>query len=196
MDDPIRAVAEERARARQAGDPLVDVCYLATVAAPNRAEVRALSLRDINERGFSVLVNRTSPKWVQLSSAGRATLLIHWPLIGRQYRIWGGIAPMELERVRHYWDLKRHESRLLEHYYTAFRPQSDPISSHEHLLEGVEVLRRRYPRQESVPIPESLEGIYVVPDEIEVWHSSPNRLHQRRRYRRSPSGWQVEHLVP
>jgi pyridoxine/pyridoxamine 5'-phosphate oxidase len=91
-DDPIAMLIADRDRARVAGDPLVDVCYLATVAArpgaaPGRAEVRALSLRDITAEGVGILINRTSPKWRQLEASAHATLLIHWPLIGRQYRL-------------------------------------------------------------------------------------------------------------
>lgn len=86
--DPIREIRDARDLARQAGEPLADVCYLATVA-DGRPEVRALSLRDITADGFGMLISRTSPKWAQLSQSGRATLLIHWPRVRRQYRVWG-----------------------------------------------------------------------------------------------------------
>src|SRR5690348_841744 len=99
MADPIEEITTERERARERGDPLADVCYLVTVASADRAEARALTLRDITERGLGVLINRTSPKWRQLSQAETATVLIHWPSVRRQYRVWGGIAPMEPDRV-------------------------------------------------------------------------------------------------
>lgn len=102
--DPIREIREVRELARQAGDALVDICYLATVAAADRAEVRALSLRDITDEGFGLLINRTSPKWAQLARAGRATLLIHWPSVRRQYRVWGRTAPMSPDRIEQYWN--------------------------------------------------------------------------------------------
>jgi pyridoxamine 5'-phosphate oxidase len=204
-DDPIAMMRLERERARSAGDPLVDVCYLATVvnagaqggveAAP-RPEVRALSLRDIAPAGVGILINRTSPKWTQLQSASSATLLIHWPLIGRQYRIVGPVREMDEAQKLRYWVLKRHASRLMEHYYTEFHPQSAPIEEHADFLAGIETLRQRWPDAADVPLPDSLVGVLVVPREVEVWHASPDRLHYRRRFRRSASGWDVSVLVP
>jgi pyridoxamine 5'-phosphate oxidase len=195
--DPIREIREVRELARQAGDVLVDVCYLATVAAADRAEVRALSLRDITDEGFGVLINRTSPKWAQLTRAGRAMLMIHWPSVRRQYRVWGHTAPMAPDRIEQYWNHKSHGSRLLEHYYSAVHPQSHPIPSHAYLMDGIAALARRYPRKEDVPLPETLEGAYLLADEVETWHGSPeDRLHHRRRYQKSASGWTVTTLVP
>jgi pyridoxamine 5'-phosphate oxidase len=84
----------------------------------------------------------------------------------------------------------------MEHYYSEFHPQSAAIASHAQFLEGIEALRRRWPDPDEVPMPASLVGVLLVPDEIEVWHSSPDRLHYRRRFRRSTVGWDVEVLVP
>ncbi|HEV2440688.1 MAG TPA: pyridoxine 5'-phosphate oxidase C-terminal domain-containing protein [bacterium] len=196
MDDPIQEIVAERERARERGDPLVDVCYLVTVASADRAEARALTLRDVTERGVGVLINRTSPKWRQLSQTETATILIHWPSVRRQYRVWGTSAPMEPERVDAYWRRKNHGSKLLEHYYTDFQPQSGEIASREEFLAGIEALRRRHPDRDAVPAPASLAGVYLVPREIEAWHGSEERLHDRRRYRRSGAGWESTILVP
>lgn len=196
MVDPVREIVAERERARERGDPLVDVCYLVTVASAERAEARALTLRDVTERGIGVLINRTSPKWRQLSQTETATVLIHWPSVRRQYRIWGTVAPMEPGRVDAYWRRKSLGSKLLEHYYTDFQPQSAQVASREEFLAGIEALRRRYPDPDAVPPPASLIGIYVALREIEVWHGSEERLHDRRRYRRSGTGWECATLVP
>jgi pyridoxamine 5'-phosphate oxidase len=196
MVDPIQEIVQERERARERGDPLAEVCYLVTVASADRAEARALTLRDVTERGIGVMVNRTSPKWRQLSETETATVLIHWPSVRRQYRIWGTIAPMEPERVDAYWRRKSHGSKLLEYYYTEFRPQSRQIASREEFLAGIDALRRRYPDLDAVPPPPSLAGIYVVPRTIEVWHGSEERLHDRRLFQRSGGGWESVTLIP
>ncbi len=195
-DDPILEIKQERERARDARDPLTDVCYLVTVASADRAEARALTLRDITDRGVGVLINRTSPKWQQLSQSGTATVLIHWPSVRRQYRIWGGIAPIEPERVDAYWRRKSHGSKLLEHYYTEFSSQSARIASRQEFLSGIESLRRRYPERDAVPPPQSMAGIYVVPREIETWHGSEERLHDRRLFQKTGNGWTSLTLVP
>ncbi len=196
MLDPIQEIKQERERARLAADPLTDVCYLVTVASTERAEARALTLRDITDLGVGVLINRTSPKWRQLSRTGTATILIHWPSVRRQYRIWGRIAPIEPERVDAYWRRKSHGSKLLEHYYTHFLPQSERIASRQEFLAGIESLRHRYPDADAVPSPQSLIGIYVVPQEIETWHGSEERLHDRRLFQKSGADWRCATLVP
>lgn len=196
MADPIHEIIAERERARERGDPLAEVCYLVTIAAPDRAEARALTLRDITERGVGVLISRTSPKWEQVTRTETAAVLIHWPTVRRQYRIWGPITPMEPERIEGYWRRKGLGSMLLEHYYTECQPQSSEVPSRDAFLAGIEGLRRRFPDREAVPRPASLTGIYIVAREIEAWHGSEERLHDRRRYRRAPEGWEAATLVP
>jgi pyridoxamine 5'-phosphate oxidase len=196
MIDPIQEIIRERDHAREHGDALVDVCYLVTVASSERAEARALTLRDVGDRGVGVLINRTSPKWRQVMRTETATILIHWPSVRRQYRVWGTVAPIDAGRVDAYWRRKSHGSKLLEHYYTAYRPQSAAIGSRQEFLEGIEALRRRYPDPEAVPRPGSLAGLYVAPQEVEVWHGSEERLHDRRLFRRSGTEWECTTLVP
>lgn len=196
MLDPVQEIRQEREQAREAGDPLTDVCYLVTAASADRAEARALTLRHITAQGFGVLINRTSPKWQQLSRTGTATLLIHWPSVRRQYRIWGDPAPMEREQIDAYWRQKSYGSKLLEHYYTTFLPQSHRVGSREEFLAGIDALRHRYPESDAVPLPQSLAGIYVAPREIEAWHGSEERLHDRRLFQKSDSQWASSTLIP
>jgi pyridoxamine 5'-phosphate oxidase len=195
--DPLKEITTERERARQLGDLNVDVCYLATVTATGQPEVRAISLREVGAFGVELLLNNTSPKWRQLATSGRVSLLMHWPTVQRQYRLRGGIAPMEPARVAYYWARKGYSSQLLEQYYDLFHPQSHPLSSRASLLQEREELRRRFPEQHGVPLPPSLVGVYLVAQEIETWHGSPaDLLHDRRLYRRSGAGWTVQTLVP
>jgi pyridoxamine 5'-phosphate oxidase len=195
--DPIVEIIAAREEARQRHDPHVDVCFLATVTAEGRPEVRAISLRNIDTKGFGLLLNTTSPKWQQLSASWQGCLHMLWSTVRRQYRVYGRLDPMEPERLRSYWDRKGLGSRLLEHYYEAYHPQSQPIPSRAHLLQGIETLKLRYPDKDAVPIPDTLRGVYLYPTEIDVWHGSPeDRLHDRRLFTRTEAGWSYCTLVP
>jgi pyridoxamine 5'-phosphate oxidase len=195
--DPIAEIIAAREAARQHNDPHVDVCFLATVTAQGRPEVRALSLRDIDARGFGLLLNVTSLKWQQLSASGQYCLHMLWSTVRRQYRVYGRIEPMEPERLQQYWNRKGLGSRLLEHYYETFHTQSQPIPSRAYLLQGIDALRQRYADKDSVPIPDTLRGVYLFPTEIDVWHGSPeDRLHDRRLFTRTATGWSSCTLVP
>jgi pyridoxamine 5'-phosphate oxidase len=172
------------------------VCFFATVTPQGRPEVRAVSLRDIDDQGFGLLLNTMSPKWQQLRQHGQCSLHILWSTVRRQYRVYGHVAPMETERLQHYWHRKGHGSRLLEHYYEAFHPQTHPIPSRAYFLEGIERLKQRYPDKDTVPMPETLQGVYLVPTEIDVWHGSEDRLHDRHLFTRTDHGWTSCVVVP
>jgi pyridoxamine 5'-phosphate oxidase len=195
--DPVAEIIAARLEARHHQDPHVDVCFLATVTAQGRPEVRAVSLRDIDAKGFGLLLNTTSPKWHQLSTTGQCCLHMLWSTVRRQYRVYGRLDPMEPERLRTYWDRKGLGSRLLEHYYEAFHAQSQPIPSRAYLLQGIDALKQRYPDKEAVPLPVTLRGVHLFPTEIDVWHGSPeDRLHDRRLFTRTEAGWSYHTLVP
>lgn len=195
--DPVAEIIASRQAARQQQDRQVDVCLLATVSSSGRPEVRAVSLRDIDAKGFGMLLNITSPKWQQLSLSGQCSLHMLWPTIRRQYRVYGRLQPMASDRLRQYWDRKGHASRLLEHYYGTFHAQSHPLPSRAYLLAGIAELKRRYPDKDTVPIPDTLRGVYLYPTEIDVWHGSPeDRLHDRRLFTRNENGWSFCTLTP
>lgn len=194
---PIPGIVEARRRARAAGDPLVDVCFLATVTAERTPEARPLTLRDIGDEGFGVLINRSSPKWADIERSGRAGLLIYWPLVEAQYRVRGTVRIMSDEQVARYWGRKTHESRLLEHFYEEYERQSRPIAAREVLTDGIEALRRRHPIPVQIPVPPGLVGLLLVTNEIETWNGAgPTRLHDRRLHRLEAGGWTERILVP
>jgi pyridoxamine 5'-phosphate oxidase len=193
--DPLALLVADRERARAAGDPLADLCILATAEDGAPPGVRPLVLRDAGPQGIGLLVSERSPKWSPLV-AGRYELLLLWLSIRRQYRIRGGLAPMPDDRVETYWRQKVHASRLLELYYATYQAQSTVAPSREVFLDGIEALRRRHPTPEAVPRPGLLRGVYLVPERIEIWQGAPDRLHDRRRFRREGDGWREEVLVP
>jgi pyridoxamine 5'-phosphate oxidase len=196
--DPIALVVEDRARARAAGDPFADLCVLATAGGAEEGSppgVRPIVLRDVGPQGIGLLISRTSPKWEPLSS-GRYELLLLWLTIRRQYRVRGAVAPMPDALVETYWNQKVHASRLLDLYYATYGAQSTTVPSRERFLEGIEALRQRYPSSEAVPRPELLRGVYLVPERIEAWRGSSDRLHDRRRFAREGNEWREETLVP
>src|SRR5262245_48822342 len=193
--DPLTLIVDDRARARAAGDPCTDLCVLATAQDRGLPGVRPIVLRDIGPQGIGLLISRTSPKWEPLAS-GRYELLLLWLTIRRQYRVRGRVGPMPEALVETYWSQKVHESRLLDLYYATQAAQSSPVPSRERFLEGIEDLRQQYPSPEAVPRPDLLQGVYLIPERIEAWRGSPDRLHDRRRFTRDGTLWREETLVP
>ena len=197
LADPIADMIAARARARQLDDPYVDVCFLATLTSEGQPAVRAIALRDIEAQGIGLLINANSPKWEQLEATGQYALQVFWATVQRQYRVQGRLASMAPERLQHYWARKGYHSRLLEVYYEEVKSQSQVVSSREAFLDSVQMLEARYPEREDIPLPGSLRGIYLYPMTIDVWHGSPaDRLHDRRLFTRTETGWHSCILVP
>src|SRR5947209_2638340 len=130
VNDPIAQLQADRERARAAGDPFTDLCVLATAPDGEPPGVRVVVLRDTGPSGIGLLISATSPKWRPLTE-GRYECLLPWLAIRRQYRIRGGLAPMGEERLAAYWDLKVHESRLLDLYYERVSAQSSRVASRD-----------------------------------------------------------------
>jgi pyridoxamine 5'-phosphate oxidase len=193
--DPIAELVADRERARAAGDSFTDLCLLATVDDGGVPGVRPLVLRDVGPQGVGLLVTALSGKWAPLQ-AGRFECLLAWLSIRRQYRVRGTLAPMPTARLEEYWRQKVHASRLLDLYYARVQPQSTPVASREAFLAGIEALGREHPTADAVPRPDALRGIYLVPQRIEIWRGSPDRLHDRRSFQRVDGGWREEVLVP
>jgi pyridoxine/pyridoxamine 5'-phosphate oxidase len=58
-------------------------------------------------------------------------------------------------------------------------------------------LKRRYPDEDTIPVADTLRGVYLYPTEIDVWHgSAEDRLHDRRLFTRTENGWSFTTLVP
>lgn len=197
MADPIADMIAARARARQLGDPYVDVCFLSTVTSEGEPAVRAIALRDIEGQGIGLLINANSPKWQQLEATGQYVLEVFWATVQRQYRVQGRFESMDDERLQQYWDRKGYHSRLMEIYYEEIEPQSQAVESRDILWDGMNSLRARYPERECIPLPASLRGVYLYPMVVDVWHGSPaDRLHDRWLFTRTENGWSSSVLVP
>jgi pyridoxine/pyridoxamine 5'-phosphate oxidase len=110
LADPMADMIDARTRARQLGDPYVDVCFLATVTSGGQPAVRGIALRDIEAQGIALLINANSPKWCQLEANGHCALQVFWATIQRQYRVQGRLDAMDAGRLQDYWARKGYQS--------------------------------------------------------------------------------------
>jgi pyridoxamine 5'-phosphate oxidase len=83
---------------------------------------------------------------------------------------------------------------LLHQLQTVVSRQGEPIESVEPLRERLEHLTET---QETAPTcPEDWGAVRIVPDLIEFWSESPDRLHDRRQFRREGDAWRETRLAP
>jgi pyridoxamine 5'-phosphate oxidase len=179
-DASTAGVAEPNAMALSTADP------------DGRPDVRFVLVRGVDERGVVFHTNYDSPKSRQLTDNPRAAGLFAWLDLHRQVRLRGTV-----ERVSDAESDAYFESRPRDSQIGAWAsPQSAVIADRAELDRLVADAADRFAGGD-VPRPPSWGGWRLTPDEVEFWQGRANRLHDRLRYRREPSGgWIIERLAP
>jgi len=167
-----------------------DAMTLATATADGRPSARVVLLRGLDARGLVFFTNRTSRKSKELAENPRAAIVLHWPELGRQVRVEGAVEPVSGAESRAYWETRPRESRIA----AWASPQSRPIGDRGELERLYNAKAERF--GDDIPLPGFWGGYRVVPDAVELWAHRENRLHDRIRYERTPTGWRRERLAP
>jgi pyridoxamine 5'-phosphate oxidase len=190
--DPLAQFGRWFDEAREHGATEPDAMALATATAAGAPSLRMVLMKGVDERGLTFFTNYRSRKADELERNPRAALLFHWPELGRQVRIEGHVERVEEAESAAYAHRRPRESQLS----ALASPQSRPVPSRAWLEERVAALDREHAGGE-LPAPEHWGGYRLAPDAWEFWQHRPNRLHDRFRYEREPSGaWTIERLGP
>jgi len=165
---------------------------LATASADGTPSARMVILRGI-DGGLVFCTDRDSAKGVELATNPRAAAVLHWLRpIQRQVRATGDASEVGPEASERYWRSYAPDAQLAQ----AASLQGSVIRDRAALERRVEELRRQYPGGSNLPRPERWVGFRLVPDQVELWEESPDRLHDRLRYRRHRDGWAIDRLSP
>jgi pyridoxamine 5'-phosphate oxidase len=191
-EDPLAQFAAWYYEARDRGAVDPHAMALATATRDGGPSVRMVLMKDYDEGGFTFFTNYASRKAAELERNPRAALLFHWPELGRQVRIEGRVRRTERTESVAYAHSRSRESQLS----ALASPQSRAVATRKWLEERVAALDREHPRGE-LPVSEDWGGYRLEPETWEFWQHQPNRLHDRFRYERAPSGaWTIERLGP
>lgn len=188
--DPMVSLQAWLLEAERAG-PQAGAMTLATATPDGRPSARVVLLRGLDERGLVFFTNRESRKGEELRENPRAALVLHWWELGRQVRVEGGVDEVNGAESEDYWKLRPRPSRIA----AWASEQSHPLTSRAELEDAYTEAEERFAGAD-VPLPPFWGGFRVRPEVVEFWHHRENRLHDRLRYTRSPSGWLRERLAP
>jgi pyridoxamine 5'-phosphate oxidase len=190
--DPFRQFEQWFQEAQAASLPEPNAMTLATAGRDGRSSARLVLLKAVDGRGFTFFTNYESRKARELEANPCATLVFPWLALERQVVINGPVAKIAREESEAYFHSRPRGSQLS----AWVSPQSSVIASRAVLEEGLRTLEARFAGKE-VPLPPAWGGFRLSPETVEFWQGRRNRLHDRLRYRRAPSGdWVVERLAP
>lgn len=191
-EDPFALFASwfAEAQEKELNDP--EAMSLATATGDGRPSVRIVLLKDHGPDGFTWYTNGQSRKGEELGANPCAAICLHWKSLRRQVRAEGPVERVSEAEADAYFASRSRDSRV----GAWASDQSRPLDRRETFERRVEEARARFGEAGEVPRPPHWGGFRLVPERIEFWEDRPYRLHHRRLFTRTGSGWDEGLLYP
>ncbi len=191
FQEPI-SLFQELLREASSKEPMEGTaCALATADLSGQPSVRFVLLKSVGSNGFVFFTNHVSRKGRELAENPRAALAFYWPSLGRQVRVEGVTTRLLRDENDAYFSTRPRGSQIGA---WASR-QSAPIASRQALEKRVTEIEEKFAGA-TVPCPEFCGGYRLKPEKIEFWNEQSNRLHDRRVYVATRTGWDTLILCP
>ena len=192
LDDPLELfkIWMSEAEKKEINDP--NALSLATTNSNNEPSVRMVLLKELSQKGFVFYTNLNSPKSNDIKKNPKAEMCFHWKSIQKQVRIFGKITQVSDKEADDYFNSRPYESRI----GAWASDQSNVMKERTDLLKKIEIFKRKYPTEKSVPRPKHWSGWCLNPMAIEFWLKLEYRIHERLRYNKVSNGWKKEILYP
>ena len=190
--DPLALFDRWFAEAKESEPNDPNAVALATATPDGAPSVRMVLLKGHGPDGFTFFTNAHSRKGGEIRANAQAAMLFHWKSLRRQIRIEGPLAEVTPEEADAYFHSRSHDSQI----GSAASDQSRPLADRAEYLARIAELEARYPTGD-VPRPPHWTGFRLAPVRFEFWLDRPNRLHDRRLFKRAPDrGWTSTLLYP
>lgn len=187
--EPGPLLAEWLERAEQRGVREELAATLATADADGVPDARTVLLVGVDTESVTFGTSSTSRKGRELEQNPRAAVVLYWRELLQQVRIQGSVQRLGAAESDALFAGRGREARAA----TVVTEQDAPLTDLDELRAAArDVLAAEGP----IGRPEHWSGYRLVPEVVEFWHGSPDRLHRRLRYDRSGGGWSVVRLQP
>jgi pyridoxamine 5'-phosphate oxidase len=190
QSDPLEIVGRWLEEARKAEIPAAQAMTLVTATADGRPSARVVSLKRLEPGALIFTTALWTRKADELRRNPRVAAVFHWPALGRQVRVEGRAKVAERELAEELF-----ASRPRDHRLQAL------VSRQGETIEDLERLRERFATLqaeagEAIECPSDWGAVRIVPEVVELWRESPDRLHVRDLYEVGEDGWRHSLLAP
>lgn len=175
--------------ASQTDEP--NAMVVTTVSGESKPSSRIVLLRGFDRNGLVFYTNYESQKGREIAENNHVALLFFWAKLERQIRIEGKISKISRQKSREYFSSRPRESQI----GAWASAQSREIESRNELEEKTLQLEKKFANCD-IPCPPFWGGYIVKPESFEFWQGRKSRLHDRLKYLKIKSGWQIERLSP
>ena len=189
--DPIGLFGEWFEQAKESGILLPESASLATASRDGVPSSRMVLLKSFAADGFVFFTNYQSRKAREMDENPRASLLLHWVVLGRQIRVEGSVERISAEASAAYFRTRERGSQI----GAWVSRQSEALEDRSVLKRRAKEIEQRFKGQD-VPFPPFWGGYRLIPECIEFWQGRLNRLHDRLLFTRVDGGWAARRLYP
>ena len=189
--DPLALFDSWFAEARETEPNEPDAMALATATPDGRPSVRMVLLKDHGPEGFTFYTHEESRKGGEIAANPNVALLFHWKSLGRQVRIEGAVEKVEAAAADAYFATRSRDSQI----GAWASDQSRPLADRATFEARFEAMKDKFEGM-AVARPPNWSGFRVLPESFEFWTAREHRLHERRLFKRTASGWSEGLLYP
>ena len=152
---------------------------------------RMVLLKSYDENGFVFYTNYTSRKSREIIDNPTVALNFFWDALERQVRVEGTISKVDPKISDEYFSSRSRLSQLGAHASN----QSQIIENYDVITSNLDELEKKYDGKE-IPRPDHWGGFIIVPKTIEFWQGHEGRIHDRLKFHKENSGWNLVRLSP
>lgn len=190
-DDPLALFDSWLAEAKASESDEANAMAIATATPEGKPSVRMVLLKNHGPEGFTFYTHDQSRKGGEIAANPNVALLFHWKSLGRQVRIEGAVEKLDPAIADAYFATRSRDSQL----GAWASDQSRPLPDRATFEARYEEMKRKFEGM-AVPRPETWSGFQVIPEVMEFWTAREHRLHDRRLFTRTASGWTEGLLYP
>jgi dihydrophenazinedicarboxylate synthase len=187
-DEPLALLERWLAAADERGVREPRALALATADAEGRPSARIVLLKQVRP-AIVFAFSASSRKGRELAANPRAAGTLYWRETLQQVVFEGPVERLEAEESDRIFAERPPVGQATTVASNQGEVLDDPAGLRREaaeLAEGGDALRR----------PEDWGGYRLVPDQVEFWHGSPDRLHRRLLYVKSDGAWSHRRLQP